>query len=103
MPSERDLDILLYGATGFTGRLIARQLDKRGVNFAVAGRNRDKVEKLSQSLKSNPPALTASVDNPTSLEVIFRRAKVVISAAGPFVDVGHPVVAAAVAAGAHYL
>ncbi len=104
MPNRnRAYDVVLYGATGFTGKLIARQLEKHGVSFAVAGRSADKVQALSASLKTNPEPIVASVDEPDSLVAMAKQGRVLISAAGPFAQVGMPVARAAVEAGTHYL
>ncbi len=103
MPAQRPFDVVLYGATGFTGKLIARALEKRGVNFAVAGRNTEKVQALARSLKSNPPALVADTSDENALVDMAAQGRVLVSAAGPFRLTGMPVARAALKAGCHYL
>ncbi|MGM0556009.1 MAG: saccharopine dehydrogenase family protein [Myxococcota bacterium] len=100
-------DIVLYGATGFTGNLVAEQLAAGDVSFAVAGRNQSKLEALASRLASGfgteVESCVASVDETASLDAMMAGAKVLINCAGPFSDVGKPVVQRAVANGLHYL
>jgi short subunit dehydrogenase-like uncharacterized protein len=94
--------IVLYGATGYTGRLTAAALCAGGcADLVCAGRDPRRVEVLADSLGVTPAV--APVHDGDALRRIFRGAAVVISCAGPFVRVGRPVAEAAVDAGAHYL
>lgn len=100
-------DIVLYGATGFTGNLVAEQLAAADVSFALAGRNSRKLETLANRLAtgfdSEVETRVASVDDRGSLNAMMSGAKVLINCAGPFSDVGKPVVECAVKNGLHYL
>lgn len=98
----RDVDVVLYGATGYTGRLIARELDARGARFALAGRDAARLSELSASLASKPETIVAALDRAHELTAMARRARVVLSAAGPFVTMGPPVLDAALREGAHF-
>jgi short subunit dehydrogenase-like uncharacterized protein len=95
--------ITLFGATGYTGQLIARALDRDRMPFRLAGRSARKLAALSQSLPSHPPALVADVHAPDSLPTLFDSIRLLINCAGPFTDLGEPVVALAAARGVHYL
>jgi short subunit dehydrogenase-like uncharacterized protein len=95
--------ITLFGATGYTGQLIARALDRARLPFRLAGRSSGKLAALSQSLPSHPPALVADVHAPDSLPTLFDGTRLLINCAGPFTDLGEPVVALAAARGVHYL
>ena len=95
--------ITLFGATGYTGHLIARALDRRGLPFRIAGRSAGKLQALSQSLASRPSTLIADVRTPESLPALFSGARLLINCVGPFTDLGEPVVRLAAAHGAHYL
>ncbi|MHB8603750.1 MAG: saccharopine dehydrogenase family protein [Thermoplasmatota archaeon] len=97
-----DFDILLYGATGYTGKLIARELDVRRASFAVAGRDRAKLESLSRVLASKPEVVVAPLDDTLALAAAAKRSKMVLGAAGPYSKFGAPVRSAALAAGVHY-
>ena len=94
--------IAVYGATGFTGGLIARELKGRGANFLIAGRDRGKLEALSGELGGVPTA-AVSLDDPLGLREMIEGCSVVVACAGPFTLHGEPLVEAAVEAGAHYL
>ena len=95
--------ITLFGATGYTGRLVARALDRRGLAFRLAGRSQAKLQALSHSLASHPPTLVADVHAPASLPALFAGTHLLINCVGPFTDLGEPVVRLAAAHGVHYL
>lgn len=95
--------IVLYGATGYTGRLVAAELRRRGAEFVLSGRNPDKLERLADELGGDIAIKPASVDDPASLRALFEDCAVVANCAGPFSEIGEQVVAAAIASGAHYL
>ena len=68
-PTERDFDVVLFGATGFTGALTAEYLARNGpdgLRWALAGRNRDKLEEVRDDLAGIDPALA-------DLELLHRR------------------------------
>jgi short subunit dehydrogenase-like uncharacterized protein len=94
--------IAVYGATGFTGGLIARELKGIGAEFLIAGRDRRKLEALSEELGGVPLA-AVSVDDPAGLREMLEPCSVVAACAGPFTLHGEPLVAAAAETGTHYL
>ncbi len=94
--------IAIYGATGFTGTLIARELRERGADFVIAGRSRGKLEALSGELGGVPIAV-ASLDDPAALRELLEPCAAAVACAGPFTLHGEPLLAAAVETGAHYL
>lgn len=108
--AARDLDVVLYGATGFTGRLAARYLAARapaGLRWGLAARDEGKLQALVRELEdagsSRPVAtLRADAGDPTSLRAMVERARVVASTAGPFARFSDPVVAACVEARTDY-
>jgi short subunit dehydrogenase-like uncharacterized protein len=106
---ERRWDIILFGATGFTGQLIARFLAEHaheaGWSFALAGRNEAKGAALIASLPDyiSTAWITADVHNGSALEVMASQGRVVMNAAGPFAEYGPAVVKACVRSGTHYL
>jgi short subunit dehydrogenase-like uncharacterized protein len=95
--------IVVYGATGTTGALVCKALARRGAAFAIAGRNREKLEALAAELGVDVPVRVAAIDDVATLGAAFAGAKVVASCAGPFNRIGEPVVAAAIEAGCHYV
>ncbi len=94
--------IAVYGATGFTGKLVSQELRRRGADFIVAGRNQAKLDALAAEL-GGVPASAASLDDPAALRALLEPCAAVIACAGPFTEHGEPVVAAAVDAGTHYI
>ena len=95
--------ITLFGATGYTGRLVAHALDRAGLPFRLAGRSAQRLAQLSADLPSRPPSLTADVHRPDTLPALFAGTRLMINCVGPFTDLGEPVVAQAAARGVHYL
>ena len=102
---NKDLDMVLYGATGFTGTLCAEYLAKNlePTKWAVAGRNSSKLEKLVQSIGVDVEVIVADADDVEGLEAMTARSKVVLSTAGPFHRYGSNLVAACVKNATHYV
>jgi short subunit dehydrogenase-like uncharacterized protein len=100
--------IVLYGATGYTGALTARALVARGARPVLAGRDQSRLTALSAELAragdgTELETAIASAEGPGSLRGLIGAGDVLVSAAGPFMKFGRPVVAAAVDAGVVYL
>ena len=105
--TTRDLDVVLVGATGFTGALAAEHLVRSApddLRWAVAGRSADKLAALRERLGA-PDLETVVVDShdAAALDTLVRRARVVIAAVGPYLEHGDPLVAACAAAGTDYV
>ncbi len=103
-----DLDIVLYGATGFVGRLAAAHLAEHapeGARVALAGRSRHRLETLRRQLP-RPAAgwevIVADADDAGALAELAARTRVVATAAGPYAPLGMPLVEACAVAGTHY-
>ena len=101
--SRQTGQVAVYGATGYTGRLVAAELAEAGAEFVIAGRNPEKLEALRADLDLQAPPRTARVDDPASLRAMLADCAVVINCAGPFVLHGEPVLRAAVESSTHYL
>ncbi len=110
--ADRPLDLVLFGATGFTGELTARYLAARlpaSARWALAGRDQAKLEALRAQLlggeapSEGPELLYADVHDAGSLEALAAAARVVASTVGPYLEYGEPLVAACAAAGTDYL
>lgn len=102
--------ITLFGATGYTGRLVARALarveipgEPQGLPLRLAGRSPDKLARLAESLPGSPAWLVADATQPASLPPLFQDSRVLVNCAGPFTDLGEPLVAQAALNGVHYL
>ena len=113
MSIERQYDLALFGATGFTGGLTARYLAAnapRGLRWVLVGRNRDKLQAVATDLD---PALGEGVPAPELIETdaadagslarLARATRVIATTVGPYVLHGEPIVAACAAAGTDYV
>ncbi|HEV3072521.1 MAG TPA: saccharopine dehydrogenase NADP-binding domain-containing protein [Solirubrobacteraceae bacterium] len=105
--AERDFDVVVFGATGVTGRRVAAYLAERaeqtGARWAAAGRDAAKVERvLAEVGVSGAQTIVADVGNPASLQAMAARTRVVLNLVGPYTLYGWPVIEACVAGGAHY-
>nr|WP_090339878.1 trans-acting enoyl reductase family protein [Mycolicibacterium malmesburyense]CRL68502.1 saccharopine dehydrogenase [Mycolicibacterium malmesburyense] len=104
---EREFDIVLYGATGFVGRLTAEYLARTasGARIALAGRSPDKLLAVRDSLGAGAgswPLITADASQPSTLNEMAARTRVVVTTVGPYARYGLPLVAACAAAGTDY-
>lgn len=95
-------DVLLFGATGYTGSLTAEALGRRGASFAVAGRNAAKLEALAARTGASD-ARVAEVGDVAALTDALSDVKVLITCVGPFGQLGDTAAEAAIRAGVHYL
>lgn len=107
MGTDREFDIVLYGATGFVGKLTAAYLAKSGADarIALAGRSEDKLLNLRRLLgdaAQSWPVIVADSSDPSSLDAMVARTQVVVSTVGPYLRYGMPLVAACAAAGTDY-
>ncbi|MCS7475765.1 saccharopine dehydrogenase family protein [Umezawaea endophytica] len=93
--------LLIYGATGYTGKLIAHRAREVGLDFAVGGRNADRVTALADEL--GVPAVVFPVDDEHALGTGLEGFSVALNVAGPFSATAGPMMRACVRAGAHYL
>ncbi len=110
--AEREYDIVVFGATGFTGALTADYLAQAapaGLRWALAGRNRQKLERVRAQLVGSRaelaelPLLSADVTDAASLRAVAQSTKVVITTVGPYIRYGEPLVAACAQAGTDYV
>jgi short subunit dehydrogenase-like uncharacterized protein len=105
--TPREFDIVLFGATGFVGKLTAEYLARAGGNarIALAGRSTDRLlavrEGLGESARSWP-VLSADATSPSALDEMAARTQVVVTTVGPYSRYGMPLVAACAAAGTDY-
>ncbi len=103
--ASRALDLVLWGATGYTGRLLARSVAERapeGLRWALAGRDRGRLQAVADELDLDVELVLADAHDPASLAEMARRAKVVASVVGPYALHGTALVAACVEAGSDY-
>jgi len=109
--SERAYDIVVFGATGFTGELVARYLAKwipKGRRWAIAGRSAERLETVRQGLLALNPdcevgVVMADLEQPASLIEMARQTRVVLTTVGPYMEYGEAVLRASIQGGAHHL
>lgn len=95
-------EVLLFGATGYTGRLAARALSDAGASFALAGRNAAKLEDVAATTGA-PEVRVASVEDVDSVVSALDDVAVLVSCVGPFAELGTAAARAALLAGCHYV
>ena len=108
MPDNRDFDIVAFGASGFTGRLVAEYLAEHypsGVKWAMAGRRLEKLASVRDEIKApaSIPLIAADSSNAAELAALARRTKVVLTTVGPYQLYGEGLVAACAEAGTDYV
>jgi short subunit dehydrogenase-like uncharacterized protein len=111
---DREFDVIVWGATGFTGRLTAEFLLERygldgGLRWAIGGRNAAKLEDTRRDLAETTgvsaealPIVIADADDPNSIRALAERTSVVCSTVGPYALYGSPLVEACAELGTHY-
>lgn len=107
MTAKREFDIVLFGASGFSGALTARYLAHAGsrARIALAGRCKDRLLAVRQLLCPTArdwPLIVADASRPSTLTAMAERARVVLTTVGPYTRYGLPLVAACAAAGTDY-
>lgn len=95
-------DILLFGATGYTGKITARALADRAADFVIAGRNRAKLDRLAEETGAADVRVVDATDV-NGLTDALADVKVIVTCVGPFLELGHTAVEAAIRAGVHYI
>ena len=110
MSGKRDFDIIVYGATGYTGRLVAEYLHEHYAGredapvWAMAGRSADKLAEVRDLIgaSADMPLVVADASDPASLDAMTARTKVVITTVGPYQLYGNELVASCVKNGTGY-
>lgn len=102
---DKDIDIIIYGATGFTGQLCVKYFQslETQVKWAIAGRNQEKLRKVAEENLAEVEILIADSDDEVALDNLTLRAKVILSTAGPFHRYGSKLVASCVKNNTHYV
>src|SRR5919106_4344440 len=95
-------DVLLFGATGTTGRLVAHALERKDLSIALAGRDEAKLRALAAEVGGRPIHV-ADASSPPALVSALDGCRVLLSCVGPFTLFGETAVRAALEAGVHYL
>ncbi len=110
MSNEKLYDVVIYGASGYTGRLVAEYMTKQypkgsGVTWAMAGRNAEKLAQVRDEIgaPADTPIVVADSENADSLNAMVDATKVVCTTVGPYQLYGEPLVAACAERGTDYV
>ena len=110
MSNHRELDIIVYGASGYTGRLVCEYLNTRygvggEVSWAMAGRSQEKLRQVrdEMGIPADVVMIVADANDPVSVDAMVRRAQVVLTTVGPYQLYGSDLVRACAAAGTDYV
>ena len=111
MSDTREFDVIIYGSTGYTGRLVAEYMaqqygvGKDAPNWAMAGRSLEKLEEVRDLIGApkDTPLVVADSDDAASIDMMASRTKVVLTTVGPYQLYGDELVAACVRNGTHYV
>lgn len=108
MSSGREFDLIVYGASGFTGRLVAEYINERygkTLTWALAGRNEEKTRAVREELGIHDavPVISADANQPETLNALAARTRAIITTVGPYQLYGEPMVAACAEAGTDYV
>src|ERR1700750_2526984 len=109
MKSSAKFDIVVYGATGFTGRLVAEYLaahyrDDKDLKWAMAGRSLDKLKTVRDEIgaPADTPLIVADAGDAASLKAMIDQTRSVITTVGPYLLYGNELIAACAASGTDY-
>jgi hypothetical protein len=105
---SNDYQVLIYGANGYTGKLVAESLARRGIPFYFSGRNQARLDKALEVVRQRhgdhvEAKIVAAGNNLEELLPLFEKVDIVINVCGPFMQIGWPIVEAALAADCHYI
>lgn len=107
--SNSQFDVIIYGASGFTGRLVAEYLNAEygaaDLSWAMAGRSLGKLEAVrdEMGISADIPLIAADANDPESLAAMAAQAKAIITTVGPYQNYGEPLVKACAEAGTDYV
>tara|TARA_Y100000741_G_scaffold363426_1_gene351636 strand:+ start:93 stop:1286 length:1194 start_codon:yes stop_codon:yes gene_type:complete len=102
---NREFDLIIFGASGFTGQIAVKYLDKNypTLNWAISGRNKEKLMKISNDTNKKPEIFIADSKNQDSLAEIAKKTNVIASLAGPFNKYSNNLVHECINHGTHYV
>ena len=108
MHEAAEFDVIIYGATGFTGRLVAEYMENqygRTLNWAMAGRSAEKLAAVRDEIGASveTPLVVADASEPQSVRAMVARGKVICTTVGPYQLYGSDIVAACAELGTDYV
>ncbi|MDB2331373.1 saccharopine dehydrogenase NADP-binding domain-containing protein [Alteromonas sp.] len=109
MSKQREFDVVIFGATGFTGKLVAEYFQAEygsddSVSWAIAGRNESKLQQVKEELgiSDSVTSIVADGDDDTALDALTKRTQVVLTTVGPYQIYGEKLLSACVENGTGY-
>src|SRR5262245_21190460 len=93
----------VFGASDYTGQLVAHDLAAAGLPLRLAGRSASRLSALASQLPARPALLIADADDAASLAGLASGSQVLVNCAGPFTDIGEPIAALAARHGLRYI
>jgi short subunit dehydrogenase-like uncharacterized protein len=106
MEGDRELDVVVFGATGFVGKLTAEYLSRHapeGVKIGLGGRSEEKLARVKSELGTDWPTIVADSSDPAQMKAMAERCRVVATTVGPYRKYGMPLVEACADAGTDYI
>ena len=102
---SREFDLIIFGASGFTGQIAVKYLDENypSLKWAISGRNYKKLKKVSENTKKMPDVFVADSNDQESLAEIVKKTNVIASLAGPFSKYSNNLVEQCFNHGTHYV
>ena len=85
MSNENKYDLVMFGATGFTGKLVCEYINSKysdSLNWAIAGRNKDKLENVSNELGLSVPAIELDSNNESHVENVLKQTRLILTTVG---------------------
>jgi short subunit dehydrogenase-like uncharacterized protein len=104
--TQAEFDIIIYGASGFTGRLVAEYLTARGIKrWAMAGRSLEKLAEVRDLMgaPADTPLIAADSDDAIAVKAMCERTRIILTTVGPYQLYGHKLVAACAETGTDYV
>ena len=106
MSNENKYDLVMFGATGFTGKLVCEYINSKysdSLNWAIAGRNKDKLENVSNELGLSVPTIELDSNNEAHVENVLKQTRLIITTVGPYQLYGNEIIKKCAELGVHYV
>ena len=102
---EKEFDLIIFGGSGFTGKLVLEYMTEKysHLNWAVAGRNLEKLTKIAEDLKINKPILELDSSNAKNVENVLGKTKMLLTTVGPYQLHGNEIISTCCKMGVHYV
>lgn len=106
MSNENKYDLVMFGATGFTGKLVCEYINSKysdSLNWAIAGRNKEKLENVSNELGLSVPTIELDSNNESHVENVLKQTRLILTTVGPYQLYGNEIIKKCAELGVHYV